>query len=87
MLVRPLPENDKEPDCLATERLAGYALCDPLGRHIGRVSRVFVDGEGSPAHAEVALGFLNHKTVLVPVVGWEEDQARRTLVLNRRRKT
>lgn len=87
MLVRPPPENDEEPDCPATEKLAGYALCDPLGRRIGRVSRVFVDGDSSPAHVEVALGFLNHKTVLVPVVGLEEDEARRTLVLNRRRKT
>jgi hypothetical protein len=75
-----------EPECLAMGRFAGYELCDPLGRRIGRVSRVFVDGGGSLEHVEVVLGFLDRRTVLVPVEGCEVDETRRTLVLKRRRR-
>jgi hypothetical protein len=74
-----------QPECIAMGRFAGYGLCDHLGRRIGPVSKVFVDG-GSLAHVEVALGFLDRTTVLVPVEGCEVDEGRRTLVLKRGRR-
>jgi hypothetical protein len=85
-LLAPRDGGTGEPECLAVGGFTGYELCDPLGRRIGRVSRVFVDGGGSLAHVEVALGFLTWRTVLVPVEGCEVDEARQTLVLKRGRR-
>jgi hypothetical protein len=44
------------------------------------------DEDARTAHVEVALGFLERRTVLVPVEGWEEVEALQTLVLKRGRR-
>lgn len=61
----------------------GWALRDPLGRRIGRVSRVFVDREGWPAHVEVSLGLFGRKIVLLPVEHVVMDREGRAIALGK----
>ena len=51
----------------AVEAFAGWELRDRLGRRIGRVRRVTLDGAGRAAHVEVALGLFGTRTVLLAV--------------------
>ena len=63
------------------EHYAGYKVCDPRGRRIGRIERVFVNGRGEPEYIKVKMGFLELKTVLLPVQWVAADEERRALVL------
>lgn len=65
----------------AIGKFSGWELRDPLGRRIGRVLRVFVDGVGRVAHVEVIVGAWGAKAVLLPVGGVAVDQERRVLSL------
>ena len=65
----------------ATAAFAGWELRDPLGRRVGRVGRVFLDGAGRAAHVEVSLGPFGTRTVLLPVGGVRADKEARALFL------
>lgn len=60
----------------------GYALHDPLGREIGKVEKLFVNGGGEPEYVMVKIGFLwRKKSVLIPVESISLNDERRVLIL------
>ncbi len=63
------------------EIYAGYRVCDPRGRSIGRTTRVFLNGRGEPEYLRMRMGFFGFKTVLLPVQSVAADDERRILVL------
>jgi hypothetical protein len=63
------------------QQCAGYGVCDPRGRNIGRLKRLFLNGSGGPEYAEVKVGVFGMKTVLIPVQIVTLDVERRSLVL------
>ena len=63
------------------EQCAGYRVHDPLGRKIGRLKRLFLNESGGPEYAEVKVGLLGLKTILIPVQTVTADAERRFLVL------
>jgi len=76
-----LNEESGERFTTATE-YAGYALHDPLGREIGKVEKVFVNGNGGPEYVAVKVGsFWRRKTVLIPVQSVAVDGGQQALVL------
>ena len=60
---------------------AGYWVCDPQGRKIGRLKRLFLNESGGAEYAEVKVGLFGMKTVLIPVQTVSVDAERRSLVL------
>ena len=67
----------------AVEDFAGWELRDPLGRRVGRVSRVFSDPSGRAVQVEVSMGPLGLRKVLLPVNGVRVDRKDRALLLGR----
>jgi hypothetical protein len=59
----------------------GYWVCDPRGRKIGRLKRLFLNKSGGPEYAEVKVGFFGLRMVLIPVQTICVDAERRSLVL------
>ena len=73
--ARPAERFDKPEQC------AGYWVCDPRGRKIGRLKRLFLKESGGPEYTEVRVGFFGLRTVLIPLQTVTTDAARGTLVL------
>jgi hypothetical protein len=69
----------------ASSTFSGWELRDPLGRRVGRVSRIFVDLSGRAVHVGVALGPFGTRTVLLPVDGVRVDREDRALFLRKDR--
>ena len=65
----------------ASREFSGWELRDPLGRRVGRVSRVFVDPSGRAVRVEVAMGPFGTRKVLLPVDGVRVDRGDRALFL------
>jgi hypothetical protein len=63
------------------EQCAGYWVCDPRGRNIGRLKRLFLNESGGPEFAEIKVGVFGLRTVLIPLQTVTTDAARGTLVL------
>ena len=63
------------------EQYIGYALCDPRGREIGRVKRLFLNDYHEPEYIEVKMGPFGRKAVLIPVTGVALNEQKKTLVL------
>jgi hypothetical protein len=63
------------------KQCAGYWVCDPLGRKIGRLKRLYLNENGEPEYAEVKVGLFGMKTVLIPLQTVTVDAERRSLVL------
>ena len=59
----------------------GYKLCDPLGKKIGSVQQLFLNGNDEPEYIRVKMGFLGLRTVLIPVETVAVNEERRSLVL------
>ncbi len=70
----------------ASGEFSGWELRDPLGRRVGRVSRVFVDLSGRAVHVEVAMGPFGTRIVLLPVAGIRVDRGARALSLGEGRR-
>lgn len=76
-----LGEKDDENFASPTQ-FAGYALQDPLGRVIGKIEKLFVNGHGGPEYIAVRIvSFWQNKSVLIPVDFFSVNDERRTLVL------
>src|SRR5215204_3979876 len=45
------------------QQCAGYWVCDPQGRKIGRLKRLFLNGSGGAEYAEVKVGLFGIRTV------------------------
>ncbi len=60
---------------------AGYALLDPLGREIGKVEKLVVNGSGKAEYVAVKVGFFPRKTLLIPVETVSVEDGRRTVAL------
>jgi hypothetical protein len=71
----PTEQFDKPKQC------AGYWVCDPRGRKIGRLKRLFLNESGGPEYAEVKVGFFGLRTVLIPLQTVTTDAERGFLVL------
>jgi hypothetical protein len=65
----------------APKQCAGYWVRDPLGRKIGRLKRLFLNGSGGAEYAEVKVGLFGMKTLLIPFQTVTADAERRFLVL------
>ena len=63
------------------KQCAGYWVRDPLGRTIGRLKRLILNGSGGAEYAEVKVGLFRLKTVLIPLQTVTADAERRFLVL------
>jgi hypothetical protein len=63
------------------EEYAGFVLCDPLEKRIGRVKKLFVNASGEPEYISVQMGLFGLKSILLPVQNVAVDEQRRTLVL------
>lgn len=59
----------------------GYDLLDPLGQGIGRVEKVFGNGDGEPQYVRVRLGIFSHRLVLIPVLEVAVDHEGRSVTL------
>jgi hypothetical protein len=71
----PAERFDKPKQC------AGYWVCDPRGRKIGRLKRLFLNESGGPEYAEVKVGFFGLRTVLIPLQTVTTDAERGFLML------
>jgi hypothetical protein len=71
----PAERSEKPKQC------AGYWVCDPRGRKIGRLKRLFLNESGGPEYAEVKVGFFGLRTVLIPLQTITADTERGFLVL------
>ena len=63
------------------EKYVGYGLCDPQGREVGRVTKLYLNGYEEPEYVEVKMGLFGRKVVLIPVVGVAVNEQKKTLVL------
>ena len=63
------------------KQCAGYRVCDPRGRKIGRLKRLFLNGSGGAEYAEVKVGLFGLKTILIPLQTVSVHAERRFLVL------
>jgi len=63
------------------KQCAGYWVCDPRGRKIGRLERLFLNESGGPEYAEIKVGFFGLRTVLIPLQTVTTDAERGFLVL------
>jgi len=63
------------------KQCAGYRVCDPRGRKVGRLKRLFLNGSGGAEYAEVKVGLFGMKTVLIPLQTVTVDAELRFLVL------
>ena len=63
------------------EEYVGYALCDPLGKKVGSVEKIFVNGGGEPEYVRVKVGLLGLRSVLLPVEHVAVEEERRALLL------
>ncbi|MCA1716123.1 MAG: hypothetical protein LC781_04425 [Actinobacteria bacterium] len=65
----------------APERYVGYVVCDPLGRKIGSVEKIFVNENHQPEYVRVKMGLFGLKSVLIPTKSVAIDEERRNLML------
>ncbi len=65
----------------APERYVGYGVCDPLGRKIGSVEKIFVNENHQPEYVRVKMGLFGLKSVLIPTKLVAIDEERRNLML------
>jgi hypothetical protein len=65
----------------APSQCAGYWVRDPRGRKIGKLKRLFLNGNGGAEYAEVKVGLFGMKTILIPLQTVSIDGERRSLVL------
>ena len=63
------------------EEYAGYMLCDPRRRRIGRVRKLFVNAYGEPEYVRVKTSLFELKDILIPVTSIAVDEERRILTL------
>ena len=75
--------NDESGERFAAPKwFAGYRLHDPLGQKIGKVEKLFVNGDGGPEYVAVKMGVIwRKKTVLIPVEFATADDDLRILAL------
>lgn len=60
---------------------AGYAVCDPEGKKLGKVEEVFVNEDLDPEYIRVKLGLLGLRSALIPVQFVAVHTDRKSLVL------
>ena len=63
------------------DEYVGCVVCDPLGKKVGRVEKLFVNGGGEPEYIRIKMGVLGLKSVLLPVLYVTVDEERRVLTL------
>ncbi len=63
------------------EKYAGYGVHDPMGQKVGRLEKLFVNGEGEPEYVRVGIGLFAWRSVLIPVENALADEERRRLTL------
>ena len=63
------------------EEYARYTLCDPRGRRIGRVRKLFVNAYGEPEYVRMKTGLFGLKDNLIPVTSIAVDEEQRILTL------
>jgi hypothetical protein len=66
---------------LKPQEWAGYEVYDPLGQKIGQAEEILVNATNDPEYIRVRMGFLEPKTVLIPVHLAAADVERRVIEL------
>ncbi len=64
-----------------SDQYVGCMVCDPLGKRVERVEKLFVNGGGEPEYIRIKIGLLVLKSVLLPVLYVAVDEERRVLTL------
>jgi hypothetical protein len=70
-----------DPHYRVSDAFSGWELRDPLGRRVGRVSRVFVDRSDRAVRVEAAMGPFGMRKIMLPVDGVGVDRGDRALFL------
>ncbi len=65
----------------APDEYVGYEVLDPIGRKIGRVEKIFLNGNGGAEYVRIRIGLLFQKLVLIPVQEVALDRTARSLTL------
>ncbi len=52
-----------------------------MGQRIGKVEKVFVNGDDEPEYVRVKMGLFGLKSVLIPVVSVSVDKERKAITL------
>ena len=76
--------DEKHDERSAPEGFAGYTLCDPVRREIGKVEQVFsgVGGEVQYVMVKIRVGFFwRRASVLIPVMDTVVDEKQRIITL------
>ena len=60
---------------------AGYGVYDPLGHRIGKVSKIFANGDDEPEYVSVQMGLFGWKSILIPVESVAIDEERKAITL------
>ncbi len=63
------------------ERCVGYGVYDPSGHRIGKVEKIFVNGDDEPEYIRVKMGLFGWKSVLIPVESVAIDEERKAITL------
>lgn len=63
------------------KKYAGFVLCDPLEKRIGRVRKLFANTNGEPEYISVKIDLFGFRSVLLPVQSVVVDEQRQILVL------
>lgn len=72
------PDGDRS---VGSRYCEGYDLLDPLGQGIGRVEKVFGNGDGEPQYVRIRMGLFNQRLVLIPVLDVAVDHGGRSITL------
>ncbi len=62
-------------------RCVGYGVYDPLGHRIGKVAKIFANGDDEPEYVSVQMGLFGWKSILIPVVSVAIDEERKAITL------
>ena len=65
----------------APDSYTRYAVHDPQGCKIGNLEALLFNEHQEPEYVRVTIGFLEFRTVLIPVQAVAVDEGRRALVL------
>ena len=81
MFYKTLTHEEPQEQFLEPQEWTGYEVYDPLGQKIGQADEILVNASDEPEYIRVRMGFLEPKTVLIPVHLAAADAQRRVIEL------
>ena len=74
-------EGGRRSGSFVASHYVGYAVLDPMWQKIGRVEKLFLNGNGGAEYVRVRIGFFSARHVLIPVQGVALDRDARSVTL------